>query len=231
MMNLEFQYSESVCRIPWPVVLGVVTARGVDQEGLEAALTSAQRSVSFSDPGPSVMRRIQTFESFFTQNGFRSPLGAQLQHVQEKGLPDGSPLVKALLLSEMGTGLLMGAQDAAAIRGPLVCDLAEEGETFKGMRAEVLCRKGEIVLRDSEGIIATLFQGPDRRTRLNKDTKDIVFFIFSVPGISAADMLEGVETVRNLFQAVCTEINAQVHESRPQAAESRDSHGEIRPRD
>jgi len=131
----------------------------------------------------------------------------------------------------MSTGTLMGAQDAAAVKGSLVCDLAEEGETFGGMRAEVLCRKGEIVLRDSEGIIATLFQGPDRRTRLNKDTKDIIFFIFSVPGITAADMLEGVETVRNLFQSACTEINAQVHESQPQAAESRDSDSEIRTRD
>ena len=213
-MNLEFQYSDSLRRISWPVVLGVVTVPGVDQGGLETALASAQRSVPFSDPGPSVMRRIQAFESFFAQNGFRSPLADQLKHVQEKGLPGGSPLVKALLLFEMGTGLLMGAQDAAAIKGPLVCDLAEEGETFRGMRAEVLCRKGEIVLRDSEGIIATLFQGPDRRTRLNKDTKDIVFFVFSVPGISTADVQEGVDAVCGLFDGSCAEIHARVHESR-----------------
>ena len=214
-MNLEFQYNESVRRIGWPVVLGVVTVRSVDPVALEAALASAQRSVSFSDPRPSVMRRIQAFESFFTQNGFRSPLGDQLKHVQEKGLPSGSPLVKALLLSEMSTGLLMGAQDAAAIREPLVCDLAEEGETFRGMRAEVLCRKGEIILRDSEGIIATLFQGPDRRTRLNnKDTKDIAFFVFSVPGVGATDVQEGAEVVCNLFKGSRAEIHAHVHESR-----------------
>jgi DNA/RNA-binding domain of Phe-tRNA-synthetase-like protein len=163
-----------------------------------------------------VIRRIQVFESFFTQNGFRSPLADQLKHIQEKGLPGGSPLVKALLLSEMSSGLLMGAQDAAAIRGPLVCDLAEEGETFRGMRTEVLCRKGEIVLRDSEGIIATLFQGPDRRTRLNKDTKDVAFFIFSVPGISDGDVKEGMEMVDNLFNAACAEIDAQVHDCQPQ---------------
>jgi DNA/RNA-binding domain of Phe-tRNA-synthetase-like protein len=147
-------------------------------------------------------------------------LADQLRQVQQKGLPGGSPLVKALLLSEMSTGTLMGAQDAAAVKGPLVCDLAEEGETFRGMRAEVLCRKGEIVLRDSEGIIATLFQGPDRRTRLNKDTKDVVFFIFSVPGINDADVKEGVETVRSLFKAACTEIHAQVHEGQLQESQN-----------
>jgi DNA/RNA-binding domain of Phe-tRNA-synthetase-like protein len=215
-MNLEFQYSESLRGLPWAVVLGVITVRSVDPAALEAALTSAQRSASLSDPEPSVIRRIQAFESFFTQNGFRSPLADQLKHIQEKGLPGGSPLVKALLLSEMSSGLLMGEQDAAAIRGPLVCDLAEEGETFRGMRAEVLCRKGEIVLRDSEGIIATLFQGPDHRTRLNKDTKDVAFFIFSVPGISDGDVKEGMEMVDNLFNAACAEIDAQVHDCQPQ---------------
>ena len=215
-MDVEFQYSESLRGLPWPVVLGVVTVRGVDPGGLEAALASAQQSVSFSDPGPTVTQRIQSFGSFFTQNGFHSPLGDQLKQIQEKGLPGGSPLIKALLLSEMSTGLLMGAQEGAAIKGPLVCDLAEEGETFRGMRAEVQCREDEIILRDSEGIIASLFQGPDRRTRLNKDTKDIVFFVFSVPGICAADVQQGVETVRNLFRAACTEIDAQVHESQPQ---------------
>jgi DNA/RNA-binding domain of Phe-tRNA-synthetase-like protein len=96
----------------------------------------------------------------------------------------------------------------------LVCDLAEEGETFRGMRAEVLCRKGEIVLRDSESIIATLFQGPDRRTRLNKDTKDIVFFVFSVPGMGTADVQEGIEAVCSLFKGSCAEIQAHAHESR-----------------
>jgi DNA/RNA-binding domain of Phe-tRNA-synthetase-like protein len=208
-MSVEFQYSDSLRALPRAVVVGVVTVRGVDPAALETVLVSAERSVSFKDPGPSVMRRIQCFGSFFTQNGFRSPLGDQLKHVQEKGLPSGSPLVKALLLSEMSTGILMGAQDAAAIKGPLVCDLAAEGETFRGIRSDVLCRKDEIILRDPEGIIATLFQGPDRRTRLNKDTKDIVFFAFSVPGVSADDVQEGVEAVRSLFKAACAEIHVR----------------------
>ena len=122
--------------------------------------------------------------------------------------------MRALLLSEMNTGLLMGAQDASAVQGALVCDLAGEGELFQGMRGEVLCRKDEIVLRDGQGIIASLFQGPDHRTRLKKETKDVVFFIFSAPGISGAEVREGVETVQALFHGACVEIQAHVYESR-----------------
>jgi hypothetical protein len=212
---VEFRYGESLGGVPWAVALGVVTVRGVDSGALETTLASKQPSVSFG--APETMRRIQAFESYFTQNGFRSPLGHQLKGIQEKGLSGGSPLVRALLLSEMSAGLLMGAQDAAAIKGTLVCDLADEGESFQGMRGEVLCRKGEIVLRDAEGIIATLFQGPDSRTRLNKNTKDVVFFVFSVPSISAADVRAGVEVVRLLLKAACAEIHTQLYESRTPA--------------
>jgi len=80
------------------------------------------------------------------------------------------------------------------------------------MRSEVKCLEGEPVLKDAEGIIAGLFQGPDRRTRLGKDTKEIVFFIFSVPGISLNDVEDGVKAVRSLFEGSCAELNAQVYE-------------------
>jgi DNA/RNA-binding domain of Phe-tRNA-synthetase-like protein len=215
-LKVDFRYGEAIANIPWTVVFGVVTVRGVDLGALESAVASCERSVASGNsqmPVPA-MRRIQAFESFFAENGFRSPLTAQLKAVREKGLPSGSPLVRALLLSETSTGILMGAQDAAAIKGTLVCDLANEGEAFPGMRAEVLCRKGEIVLRDSEGMIAALFQGPDRRTRLTRETRDVLFFVFSVPGVDLADVQEGVDAVRMLFESACSELDAQVYASR-----------------
>jgi DNA/RNA-binding domain of Phe-tRNA-synthetase-like protein len=212
---LEFRHSESLRRLSWTVALGVVTVHGVNTAALESGLASAQQAVSFDDPqklGP-VMRRIEAFDSFFEQNGFHSPLSGQLKDVRQKGLPGGNPMIRALLLCEMSTGLLMGAQDASAIRGTLVCDLAQEGESFAGMRAEVQCRKDEIVLRDAEGTIATLLQGPDRRTRLGKATKDVAFFVFSVPGVGRVDVEEGVEAIRRLFAGACDAMSVQVHES------------------
>jgi hypothetical protein len=210
-VNIQLRYSESLCALPWSVSLGVVTLGGVDSGKLQSALATLSQSF-FSDDGLSgpVTRRTELFESFFAASGFRSPLGGQLQTMRRKKTLPGPPLVQALLLSEMTSGLLMGAQDAAAIKGDLLCELAEEGETFRGMRSEVRCREGEIVLRDSEGIIASLLQGPDYRTRLNSDTRDVAFFVFSAPGIGSNDVQEGIEAVRTLFQPVSDEINAKL---------------------
>ncbi|HEY6351467.1 MAG TPA: hypothetical protein VI636_18850 [Candidatus Angelobacter sp.] len=212
---MQARYSASIRGLPWNVVLGIVTIRGVESGSLQMAVDSLGRAVLRQAEGnhPDLTRRMKAFESFFAANNLRSPLAGQFEAMRSRGTPGGSPLVQALLLLEMNTGLLMGAQDAGAIKGELLCDLAAEGEIFRGMRTEVQCRKDEILLRDSEGIIAALLQGPDYRTRLKNSTKDLVFFVFSVPGITLHEAQDGVQAVRNLFKDACAEIQAQVYQS------------------
>jgi hypothetical protein len=210
-MNIDFRYGEASCEVPWTVAFGIVTGLGVDLGALEEALSISLEAGYYDSDRPSATRCMNAFESFFTQNGFCSPLAAQFMAFRKKGLPAANPLVRALLISEIRTGILMGVQDSAAMKGPLICDVAREGETFPGMRAEVRCQKGEIVLRDSDGIIATLLQGPDRRTRITKSTRDVVFFIFSVPGISIGDINGGIETVQSLLKPACNSVTAHIY--------------------
>lgn len=214
-VSVQSRYSGSIGSLPWNVALGIVDIRGVDTASLQPALVSLAASVvaDEQDKRERLARRMGAFGTYFAANNCRSPLGAQFEAMQRKETPRGSGLVQALLLLEMSTGLLMGAQDAAAIKGELLCDVATQGETFRGMRNEVQCQEGELVLRDSESIIAALFQGPDHRTRLKKETKDVVFFVFSVPGITVNEVQEGIEAVRALFQGACAEISAQLYES------------------
>ena len=196
----------------WTAPLGIAIISGVDEAALQQVLSAIPNPTADVQQDSRVLRHIQAFDKFFTENGFRSPLGAQFEMVRRKGLPPGSALVQALLLAEMSAGLLMGAQDAAAIQGELVYDVAVDGETFKGMRGTVQCREGEIVLRDAEGIIASLFQGPDHRTRLAKSTKDVIFFVFAVPGIDTEQIREGTGTILELFKTSAVGLSAQTYE-------------------
>jgi DNA/RNA-binding domain of Phe-tRNA-synthetase-like protein len=196
----------------WTAPLGIVIISGVDEAALQQTLSAVPNPAVGVQQDSHVLNSIQAFDKFFTENGFRSPLGHQFEMVRRKGLPPGSALVQALLLAEMSTGLLMGAQDVAAIQGELVYDLAVDGETFKGMRGTVQCRKGEIVLRDVEGIIASLFQGPDHRTRLAKSTRDVIFFVFAVPGINTEQIREGTNTILELFKTSAVDLAAQAYE-------------------
>jgi hypothetical protein len=209
-VNTTVRYGEALQQSHWSAPLGLVTVENVDISALQPVVQEAQEQLQLNRD--TVLRRVKSFDEFFVENGFRSPLGFQLEQTKRKGIPAGSPLVQALLLAEMSTGLLMGAQDAAAVRGELIYDLARAGETFQGMRSEVRCRENEIVLRDAEGIIASLFQGPDYRTRLSKNTRNVVFFIFLAPGIAPSELQEGIDVLRRFFKNACTGFEAQVHE-------------------
>jgi len=211
-LNIPVTYGERMQSTGWTAPLGIAIISGVDEGVLQQVLSVVPNPAADVQQDSRVLSRIQAFDKFFTENGFRSPLGHQFEMVRRKGLPPGSALVQALLLAEMSTGLLMGAQDAAAIQGELVYDLAVDGETFKGMRGTVQCREGEIVLRDAEGIIASLFQGPDHRTRLAKSTKDVIFFVFAVPGIDAEQIREGTDTILALFKISAADLTAQTYE-------------------
>jgi DNA/RNA-binding domain of Phe-tRNA-synthetase-like protein len=211
-LNIPVTYGERIQSMGWIAPLGIAIISGVDEAALQQVLSAIQNPTADVQQDSRVFRRIQAFDKFFTENGFRSPLGHQFEMVRRNGLPPGSALVQALLLAEMSAGLLMGAQDAAAIQGELVYDLAADGETFKGMRGTVQCREGEIILRDAEGIIASLFQGPDHRTRLAKATRDIIFFVFAVPGIETEQIQEGIDTIRELFKTSASGLAAQIYE-------------------
>ncbi len=196
----------------WTAPFGIAGISGVEDAALQQKLSAVPNPASDVRPESPVIHRIQAFDEFFAANGFRSPLGQQFEMVRRKGLPSGSALVQALLLAEMSTGLLMGAQDADAIQGELVYDLACTGEAFRGMRGTVQCREGEIVLRDAEGIIASLFQGPDHRTRLAKVTKNVIFFVFAVPGIDRGQVSKGTDTIVGLFETAASSIATQTYE-------------------
>ncbi len=211
-LNIPVTYGERMQSMGWTAPLGIAIISGVDECALQQALSAVPNPAADVQQDSRVLSRIQAFDNFFTENGFRSPLGHQFEMVRRKGLPPGSALVQALLLAEMSTGLLMGAQDAAAIQGELLYDLVVDGESFKGMRGTVQCREGEIVLRDAEGIIASLFQGPDHRTRLAKATRDVIFFVFAVPGIDTEQIREGTDTILELFKTSASGLSAQTYE-------------------
>jgi DNA/RNA-binding domain of Phe-tRNA-synthetase-like protein len=53
-------------------------------------------------------------------------------------------------------------------------------------------KKGEIVLRDEKEIVCVLCQGPDEKTRISDDTRNVLFYAYGVPGIEGRYLREGL---------------------------------------
>ena len=112
------------------------------------------------------------------------------QETFEHDLLGASNAVAEILLSlEFSSAALLGIFDLRKVSGALRLDVAVDGESYESISGkQIRCRSGDWVLRDSKSIIASYFDGPDKRTaldqtRLAKGTGpiDVGIMVFGAP--------------------------------------------------
>ena len=96
-----------------------------------------------------------------------------------------SALVEALFMAELKNLLLTSGHDLDAISGPLTLDVASGNESYTGIGGkEQQPKAGDMMFTDGEGIISNVIYGPDRRTCITPETRNLLVTIYGVPGIS-----------------------------------------------
>lgn len=178
-------------------VVGVRRTPGLER-ALEARRTLVGDAIARSRKA--IDANVATFVSWFEGRGHRCPLPRQLARTVERGLPSVSGPVDSLMYCEMTTGVLMGVQDLAAVLGPVHFDFADAGERFEGFRGPVACSEGEPVVRDGGGIIASVFQGPDRRTSVTPGSRELLFYVFDSPALSGEAFQSALDTLLTLMR-------------------------------
>jgi DNA/RNA-binding domain of Phe-tRNA-synthetase-like protein len=145
--------------------------------------------------------RINLYDRFFKEWEYPCPLPGHFKRTIEMGFPIVNLYIDTHILAEMVHGILMAIQDLERFRGEWKLDLAHGGETFRGVSGKtILCKEKEIVLRDGEGIVCSLFQGPDFRTRVEPTSKDIVVYVFTAPGIQEQQVSSGLQMALEILE-------------------------------
>jgi DNA/RNA-binding domain of Phe-tRNA-synthetase-like protein len=158
-----------------------VTATDVNLGAFEKQVRAfAERTVkSLSAKDESRQMNLNEFERFFKINNQEFPLAKQIARAASRGFPPVPNPVLALLALEAATGILMGVQNLDAIDSFITLDCLESTESFIGMRGErVTSTMGQIVVRDKQSIIASLFRGPDKRTAVHPNGRNLLFYVF-----------------------------------------------------
>ncbi len=140
-----------------------------------------------------IEERILLYDRFFKDWGYSCPLPGHLKRSIDMGFPIVNLYIDTHIMAEMCHGILMAIQDLDRFGGEWRLDLSEEGEEFQSVSGRrIFCKEGEIVLRDGLGIVCSLFQGPDFRTKIDQSTQNIVVYVFSAPGIGEDNILKGI---------------------------------------
>jgi DNA/RNA-binding domain of Phe-tRNA-synthetase-like protein len=127
--------------------------------------------------------RIKAYEGFYRKLGLeQSHMKSQIRGIARgKQLPQINTLVDSVFVPELRHCVLMGGHDRAKIDGDVTVDITAEGEEFTGIGGRKLAIPADdIVLRDSEEIIASLTMGPCDKTKLGLQTKEMIVYAFLV---------------------------------------------------
>ena len=145
--------------------------------------------------------RINLYDEFFKEWGYPCPLPSHFKRTIEMGFPIVNLYIDAHIIAEMYHGILMAIQDLNRFKGEWKLDLSREGEIFQGVSGKMIrCKEGEIILRDEEGIVCSLFQGPDFKTRVGLVSKDIAVYVFTAPGIQQEQVSNGLQLALEILE-------------------------------
>ena len=216
-MSMSVRFSKSsryISRYP-EVAFGLTLISGcqnfLNPPGFDQYKRKLLRTMRRRETLAQVTERIEIYDRFFEGFGFECPLPKHLKRTVFSGFPRYNLMLDAHFMAEMCAGILVAVIDFYHCDGELTLDLAEEGELCRGMgQRELRAKQGEIVLRDEKEIICILCQGPDEKTRVRDDTRNVVFYSYAVPGIDQRYLKEGLtiaaETVSEFGQGTIEEV-------------------------
>lgn len=150
------------------------------EEELRAQFSGQDRAAIASHPV------LQAYGNYYRQFKKTYHIQLQLESIVLKGksIPSVAALVESMFMAEMQDMLLTAGHDLDILHPPLTLDVATGTEEYTLLRGEQQTLKsGDMMIRDRMGIISSIIYGPDQRTQITSDTRNVVFTVYAPPGI------------------------------------------------
>ena len=169
------------------------------EEGLRSQFSGQDRSTIASHP------ILRVYGNYYRQFKKTYHIQLQLESIVLKGksIPSVAALVEAMFMAEMKELLLTAGHDLDSLHLPLTLDVATGNERYTVLRGEEQVLKGgDMMISDQIGIISSIVYGPDKRTQITPDTRNVIFTVYAPPGIddqTVAQHLQGIKDNVMLF--------------------------------
>jgi len=146
------------------------------------------------------------YAEHFGRHGRAYPVLLQAEAIASRGrkLAMADSLVQGMFAAELEGMLLTAGHDLDAFREPVELGLASGTETLPTLGgAAKAIPAGDLVMRDAEGVAASLLLGPDARTSIGPATERALFVVYAPPGCPRERMAGHLEKLESLAALAC----------------------------
>jgi len=139
----------------------------------------------------------------------------QLESValQGKAIPRVAALVEAMFMAELKNLLLTAGHDMEVLEMPVGIDVADGNERYVRLNGkEQQLKTGDMMIADAQGIISSVLYGPDRRTRITPETRQVLFTVYVPPGIEGGVVWTHLQDIETNVKLVAPEAKVALME-------------------
>jgi DNA/RNA-binding domain of Phe-tRNA-synthetase-like protein len=131
---------------------------------------------------------LQAYGAYYRRFKKTYHIQLQLESIVFKGksIPSVAALVEAMFMAEIKNLLLTAGHDLDALQLPLTLDVSRGDERYTLLRGQDQeLKAADMFIRDSAGVISSIIYGPDQRTAINAETRNVIFTVYAPTGIAA----------------------------------------------
>jgi DNA/RNA-binding domain of Phe-tRNA-synthetase-like protein len=188
-------------------------ALGKRKEELEGQLRAR-----FSDYDRAALKAIptiQAYNDYYKRYKKTYHVQLQLESVVFKGksIPRVAALVEAMFMAELKNLLLTAGHDLEAVQRPVKLDVAEGSERYirlNGQEQEL--KPGDMMIADGQGVISCVLYGPDHRTRITPETRQVLFTVYAPPGVGEQAVYDHLQDIQANVLLVAPQADVELLE-------------------
>jgi len=205
---MKIALTPAFCSVYPDGIFGVVIARGCANRPQTLAIAADKRAVEGRlrqrFPGETIDADpvARAYAQYFRPYGGRYPVVHQAKTVLAgRSIQSNSALVEAMFTAELDSLVLTSGHDLDALHFPLAVDVAVAGDAYTMLSGKDRVLKArDMIVRDAEGIIASVAYGPDNRTHLRPDTDAALFGAWCPEGINPTIVESHLEKLATLLR-------------------------------
>lgn len=143
---------------------------------------------------------LQAYNAYYKRFKKSYHVQLQLESIAWKGksIPSVSALVESMFMAEMKNMLLTAGHDLDVVQLPLTLDVSKGTELYVLMRGdEQILKPDDMFISDHNGVISSIIYGPDQRTQITSETRNVVFTVYAPAGIDEKTVELHLQDIRD----------------------------------
>ncbi len=142
---------------------------------------------------------ITAYNTYYKQFEKTYHVRAQMESIiAGKPMSNFSALLDAMFMAELKNIMLTAGHDLDTVKLPVTLAIANGSESYVSINGkDKNPPQGDLYIKDGQGIISSIINGPDSRTKMTLGTKNALFAVYVPAEASVENVRKHLEDIQN----------------------------------